>query len=185
MEKYFNFVTSNKRKYQEVSNLLPNTNQILKDLVEIQTNYIEEVVKYKLDQIKKIAAFPDDNTYYIVEDTSLYIDCLNGFPGPFIKYFNNSLTTNGIVNLVKKYEVNTAQAVTMIGLLDSNLNYHYFKGEVKGYISERKNNTLFGFEDIFYLEGNNISFSQMSTEDKNKVSMRGLAVNKLKKYYNL
>jgi len=176
------FVTSNLKKYTEVSSMLPNVTRMSAELSEIQSMKIEEVIDNKLDQVKNFAKISDDETYYMVEDTALYLNCLNGFPGPFVKYFNNSLTTSGLVELVEKYNNPIAEAVTMIGLLGSSLQPMYFTGRCLGKIGKRTQNNQFGFEDCFYPDGCDTNFAEMSLEDKCKYSMRGMAVKELIKH---
>lgn len=65
------------------------------DTPEIQSQSVEEVSKYSaLYAAKKL------NTPVIKSDVGYYIEELNGFPGPFLKYINNMLTSEDIIKLM-------------------------------------------------------------------------------------
>ena len=70
------FITGNKNKFEEVRAILPNIKQIEINLPEIQDIDPKKVIKEKLLQ-----ALNHKKAEFIVEDTSLYLECLNGLPG--------------------------------------------------------------------------------------------------------
>lgn len=77
------FITGNKNKLKEASAILgvPLESYDI-DLVEIQSMSVEEVVQAKVLEAKKHVSL---GTPFFVEDTGLYIDDANGFPGALIK----------------------------------------------------------------------------------------------------
>ena len=62
---------------------------------------------------------------------------------------------------------------------------HLFNGTVKGTIMEEKRGTTgFGYDPIFQPEGYNRTFAEMTSEEKNSISHRGRAVEKLVEFLN-
>ncbi|NBP70337.1 MAG: non-canonical purine NTP pyrophosphatase, partial [Cytophagia bacterium] len=56
----------------------------------------------------------------------------------------------------------------------------YFEGIVKGEIIEtRRGNAGFGYDAVFVPDGFNKTFAEMSMDEKNQLSHRGIAVKKL------
>lgn len=170
------FITGNKNKFAEVRDMLPNVKQLDIDLPEIQELDPEAVVKAKLIEAKR-----RKKDAFIIEDTSLYINSLKGLPGPLIKWFLQSLGVRGLAELACKYKNRTAYAKTIVGYLDTKGKYHFFEGVVKGKIVKPKGNTRFGWDPIFMPDGFDKTFAEMSTDEKNMVSMRKKAITKLAK----
>lgn len=76
------FITGNKGKFEEVKAALSFVEQFNVDLPEIQEIDSRKIIKFKL-----LEALRHKNAGFIVEDTSLHLDCLNGLPGPLIRWF--------------------------------------------------------------------------------------------------
>ena len=171
------FITGNKNKFEEIKSILPEVEQLDIDLPEIQEIDAKEIIKAKL-----IEALKHKKGEFIVEDTSLYLDCLNGLPGPLIKWFMKTIGNQGIYNLTKKFGNSNAEAKTFIGYAKSKDEIYYFEGKIKGKIVEPKGNSNFGWDPIFQPEKNLKNFAEMDKEEKNKISMRRNAVNKLKEF---
>ena len=76
------FITGNKNKFEEVKSILPEIEQLDVDLPEIQDIDAQNIIRFKL-----LEALRHHAGEFIVEDTSLYFDCLKGLPGPLIKWF--------------------------------------------------------------------------------------------------
>ena len=97
------FVSSNKYKINEVKMILGNEypwelriNSV--DLFEPQAPPVE-VSRWKCRQAAKIC-----NSPVIVEDTSLCFNALNGLPGPYIKWFYESIGNDGLAKLLDGHE---------------------------------------------------------------------------------
>lgn len=91
------FITGNQHKLAEVQAILPEVVQLDIDLPEIQSNDPQEIIEVKL-----IEALKHHNGPCIVEDTGLYLDAMNGLPGPFIKFFIKSLGSLGLAEMIMK-----------------------------------------------------------------------------------
>ena len=176
------FITGNYKKYLEVERILPGIKQIDLDLLEIQELDAKKIIEHKLLDAKK--KFKKNSlkgdASFIVEDTSLYIDSMKGLPGPFIKWFLQTIGNDGLYALAKNSGNNKAEARTLIGYYDRG-KIKYFQGIIKGKIvSPRKSD--FGWDAIFKPEGYTKVMGEMTKEKKNSVSMRGMAARKLREY---
>ena len=158
------FITGNKSKFEEVKAILPEVEQLDIDLPEIQEIDPKEIIKAKL-----LEALNHKKAEFIVEDTSLYLDCINGLPGPLIKWFLKKIGNTGIYNLVEKLGNNKAEAKTFIGYAKNPEEIYYFEGSIKGKIVSPAGETNFGFDPIFQPENNKNTFAQMPKEEKNKI----------------
>ena len=84
------FITGNKGKLVEVQEIISSVEQLDIDLPEIQDIDAQEIIRAKLEEAQK-----HHQGQFIVEDTSLYLDCLNGLPGPLIKWFMKTIGNDG------------------------------------------------------------------------------------------
>jgi inosine triphosphate pyrophosphatase len=171
------FITGNKNKLSEIQKQLPYVEQYDINLPEIQEIDPKEIIKAKLTE-----ALKHKQEELMVEDTSLYLDCLNNLPGPLIKWFIKTIGNKGLYDLTKKYNNDLAYAKTYIGYAKNPTEIHFFHGTIKGKIINPKEETGFGWDPIFQPEGYNKSFAQLTQEEKNKISMRSIALNKLKSF---
>ena len=171
------FLTSNDDKLKEVEAILGlPINKISLDLNEIQTLEVAEVVK---DKAKR--AFEQIKKPVFIEDTGLYITALNGFPGALYKWVFKTIGNDGICQMLlgKNRE---AIAKTCVGLYDGQ-QMNLFMGEIRGTISEKPLGTFgFGWDPIFIPSGFDQTFAELGLEIKNKVSMRRLALSRLKEF---
>ena len=152
-------------------------NQIIKvDAVELELMEIqgtsEEIIKYKCEMAYKHIKRP-----CVVEDVGLEFNGMNGLPGPYIKSFLK-------MGLDKLYQLRslgdgTAEAVCYIGYHDGTT-IHIFKGVCKGEICSPRISNGFGWDPIFKVGDK--SYSEMTSEEKNKISHRRLAIQQLEKY---
>ncbi|HIN46981.1 MAG TPA: non-canonical purine NTP pyrophosphatase [Deltaproteobacteria bacterium] len=175
------FATSNSNKLRELSSLLdsPLISTPL-DLQEIQTTDLHELVKNKLQQ-----AFDKLSAPVIVEDTSLYFEAWNELPGPFVKWFLESLGLEGMVCALSQFEDTSARAVCCLGFTIDGKTMHFFEGKVKGYIVEPRGSRNFGWDSIFQPAGQQKTFGEMSPEEKQRLSPRGKAAVKFKQFLKL
>lgn len=168
------FITGNAGKFKEIAEIIPDLEQLELNLDEIQDMDPKIVIEHKLDQ----AASQHDGEF-IVEDTSLSFNCLNGFPGTLTKWMELALGINGVADLVLKYEDRSAIAKVTIGYHDAQGINHYFVGEIEGEIVAPRGTNKFGWNTIFQPKGENRTFGEMTMEEKNRISMRAIAARKL------
>lgn len=185
------FATHNQHKLIELQQIIKSDIQLisLDDL-----NYsieIEETGKTLVENALLKARFIY-NRYSIstfADDTGLEIDALKGAPGVYSARFagedksavNNM---NKVLELMKGITNRAARFKTVIALI-LNGNEFLFEGVVEGNILGAPVGTNgFGYDPIFQPIGYSISFAQMDSETKNKISHRGKAVEKLVSYLN-
>ncbi len=171
------FITGNANKFKEAQKIIPELVQLDIDLPEIQEIDAHEVIKAKLIEAQK-----HYEGKFIVEDTSLYLDCLNGLPGPLIKWFEKTIGNEGLYDIAKKYDNYGAQAKTIVGYSDEDSNIKFFEGVLEGKIVTPIGKNDFGWSPIFQLNKIGKTFAQMSAEEKNEVSMRRVAFDALHQY---
>lgn len=171
------FITGSKYKFEEVKAILPGIEQLKMDLPEIQ-----ELDPHKIIQAKLEAAFVHSNGEFIVEDTSVYMDCLEGFPGPLIKWLQQAVGNDGLVGITEKFENSRVIVKTIIGHAKNKDDIRFFEGTLKGSFIRPAGESDFGWDSIFLPDGHDKTFAEMSLEEKNAVSMRGQAAKKLKEY---
>ena len=174
------FITGNKDKFTEIAKVLGEIplEMVSIDLSEIQDIDAEHVLREKL-----LAARAHDTSACIVEDTSLYLDCLAAkLPGPFIKWFEKSIGVQGIYDLAERYQDFGAEVRTMIGYLGEDERMTFFEGKLRGIIVPPRGTNDFGFGPIFLPEGQTQTFGEMGREEKHALSMRGIAARKLRDF---
>lgn len=171
------FITGNKNKFAEVRAVIPYVEQLEIDLDEIQETDARAIIEHKMREALKHHPGP-----FMIEDTSLYIESLNGLPGPLIKWFMQKLGVDGISALVDKYENRKAEAKTLIGYARNPSEIYFFEGSIKGEIVRPSGETSFGWDPIFKPEGYDKTFQQMTREEKNAISMRRIAAQKLEEF---
>lgn len=174
------FITGNKHKLAEFNQILSPEIKIIQ--LEIELDEIQSIDPRKVIEHKLIEATKHHSGEFLVEDTSLYLDALNGLPGPLIKWFMQTLGRNGIYNIVQKTGQFGAQAKTIIGYSNGK-EVLFFEGLVKGSIVEPKAESEFGWDPLFKPEGHAKSYAEIGKSEKNKISQRKQALEKFKARY--
>lgn len=170
-------ITGNKGKFDELASLIPQVQQLDIDLPEIQELDPKKIIEEKLK-----AASLHHRGRFIVEDTSLYFDGLNGLPGPLVKWFLKSIGNEGLATIARSLSDNAARAVTWLGYRTIQGEIQYFEGEILGNIVQPRGMNGFGWDKIFQPKGSAKTFAEMSSNEKNIFSMRRIAIEKLKKH---
>ena len=125
----------------------------------------------------------------ISDDSGLEIDFLSGEPGVFSARYSglNARPIDNINKVLKKLGdtlFRNARFRTVIAFKDSNKE-KLFEGVVEGKISKKiRGLGGFGYDPIFIPDHFDCTFSEMSTELKNKISHRALAIKKLHRFIN-
>jgi len=171
------FITGNKNKFSEVKAILGEVEHLEMDLPELQGIDAHEIIRAKL-----LEALHHHEGEFLIEDTSLYFDCLNGLPGPLIKWFLERLGNAGLAKLTDISGDNRAEAKTIVGYAKSHDELFFFEGSIKGKIVAPRGETTFGWDPIFLPDGYDKTFAEMSREEKNGISMRRIALEKLREF---
>jgi XTP/dITP diphosphohydrolase len=185
------FATNNKHKLEEIK-------QILKDKFEILSlndiGCFEEIPEDKetVSENASQKALYIFNKYKIncfADDTGLEIEALNGKPGVHsARYAGESKNFDENINkvLLEMHELKNRKAIflTVISLIIDGKEMQ-FEGIVTGIILEKRCGTGgFGYDPIFQPAGFSKTFAEMTMQEKNKISHRGIATKKLIKYLN-
>jgi XTP/dITP diphosphohydrolase len=189
------FATNNDHKLTEIRDILGDSFKLLslKDL------NIEEDIPENEPSLEGNAMHKARHVYGILnmdvfaDDTGLETDALNGLPGVHSARFagedkNSDDNIDKLLDLMGSSENRKARFRTIIALILDGKEY-IFEGISEGtIISERRGREGFGYDPVFVPAGSNLTYAEMPLNDKNKISHRARAFNKLKEFlyqYNL
>lgn len=185
------FATNNKNKIKEVQALIPSTIELLSlEDINCTEDIPETQLTIKGNAIQK-AEYVKDNYGYncFADDTGLEVDALNNAPGVYsARYAGDQRDSNDnmtkVLNQLKNTTNRSARFKTVIALkLEKELKT--FEGVCSGLITKEKSGSGgFGYDPIFKPNNFDLTFSEMSSETKNKISHRGQAVQLLIAYLN-
>ncbi len=180
------FATNNQHKLHEVSSLLGTSFQILslKDIgCEDELPETHETLEgnslEKADYVHRHYSIP-----CFADDTGLEVEALNGAPGVYSARFAGPQRSSddNIKLLLEKMKDTANRAArfrTVITFIRGN-EVKCFEGVVRGRISSQLTGSGgFGYDPVFIPDGYDLSFAEMSTAQKNKISHRGIAVQHL------
>lgn len=132
------------------------------------------------------ARFVQENYHLacFADDSGLEVEALNGEPGVYsARYAGESKNDeNNIYKLLQNLETKTnrrARFKTVIALIIDGKE-HCFEGIIKGTITrDLRGHNGFGYDPVFIPEGYPTTFAEMQLADKNKISHRAIAIQKL------
>ena len=179
------FATGNPNKLKEINSAI-NCFKIvgLKDLGI--TEEIPETGDTLMKNALQKAKYVNDKTGFdcFSDDTGLEIEALNYRPGVYSAMYagpdcNTEDNMQKVLLELDKTTNRNAQFKTVIALI-LNGKEHFFEGAIKGVILKEKAGVDgFGYDPIFRPTGYEESFAEMTIDQKNEISHRGLAVKKL------
>ncbi len=172
------FVSSNKNKFYEAKNILSkngiNLGFFKISLREIQAESIKEIAALKVDE-----AYRQCHKPVIVEDAGLFVESLNGFPGPFSSYVFKTIGNSGILRLVKTNRKAKFQSV--VAYCDNKYGVVLFDAKVEGKISKNSKGKGWGYDPIFIPNRQNKTYAMLS--NKNEISHRYKALKKFSNWF--
>ena len=178
------FITSNKNKLREVQSLIGQNYNIVDvdlELDECQGEPSEILTKKLKEAINKT----DGTSPLIVEDTCLCFNALGGLPGPYIKHFLKKLKPEGLYQLLEGFQDKSGYALCTFGYTEGrNKPIHIFLGRVDGMIVSPRGESTFGWDPCFQPSGSTLTFAEMTPEEKNKISHRRRALEKMREYFD-
>lgn len=185
------FATHNHNKLKEIQALMPQHITLLSlddigcfEEIEENENTIERNAIAKAQYIKKTYGYD-----VFADDTGLEVSVLDNAPGVFSARYagNHKNDKDNIKLLLKNLDGETnrkAQFKTIIALC-LNDETHIFEGIVQGTITEKIiGENGFGYDPVFQPIGSKKTFAEISQEEKNKISHRGKALEKLLHFLN-
>jgi XTP/dITP diphosphohydrolase len=125
----------------------------------------------------------------IADDSGLMVDILDGAPGVHSSRFageegNDQKNNEKLLKLLsdKPLEQRSAKFVSVITMVFSKDKIVVARGECKGHILfEPRGENGFGYDPLFVPDGYKESFGELSSEDKNKISHRAMALQSLER----
>ncbi|MCL2288839.1 MAG: XTP/dITP diphosphatase [Candidatus Bathyarchaeota archaeon] len=180
------FVTGNFHKFEEVRNIL-NLRGITVGMLRMKGKEIQSDHTNEIAENSAIEAFNRCHLPLIVEDSGLFIDAYNGFPGTYSAYVYKTIKNEGILKLMENTQNRKATFYSTIAYCSQKTGTVLFEGKIDGKITltERKvkSNSGFGFDPIFQPTQSKKTFAEMTLKEKNNMSHRTQAVSKFAQWY--
>ena len=180
--------TSNKGKVREYKSLLEPLGYIVHDLSELDPIEIDENGStFQENALIKAKSIKDKcNMIVIADDSGLEIDALNKEPGihsaRYLEGHDYSYKNKVLLERMKGKTNRTARFVCAIALCDETGD-HLFTGVMEGKINDQAaGDNGFGYDPIFLVEQFGKTSAQLTMEQKNSVSHRGIATRELLDY---
>ncbi len=185
------FASNNINKIREINNILGSSFTLL-SLKDINMN--EDIPEDELTLegnalFKARHIFKATGRNVFADDTGLEVEALNGRPGVHSARFagenkDSDANIEKLLYLLKNKVNRNSQFRTVIALILDQKEYH-FEGIVKGkIISERRGSEGFGYDPVFIPRGEALTFAEMGLDEKNRISHRARAFEKLKLFLN-
>jgi len=178
------FATSNPHKFGEAKPILAASGIIILHLPfvhdEIRSDSLEEIA---LEAVS--VAFSKLKKPVFVEDTGLFINALNGFPGTYSAWVQKKIGNEGILRLLRAIPPKERSAVfrTAIAYADNDGKTKTFIGECAGSISLKiRGKGGFGYDSIFIPDGHTVTFAE-NVSLKNNLSHRYKSLRLFADYY--
>ena len=186
------FATNNAHKLEEIRAILGDKVEIL-SLNDINCH---ADIPETADTLQGNAALKAQYIYEnygldcFADDTGLEVEALNGAPGIYSARYaggeghDSEANMKKLLSEMQDKENRKARFRTVISLIEGG-EEHFFEGIVNGsIIRERKGGAGFGYDPVFMPDGYSETFAEMGNDEKNKISHRARAVQKLCEYLN-
>ena len=174
------FASSNEHKFEEAQRILSNSGVKIKlfktTLEEIQSNSLSEIAKRKA-----IDAFTKIQKPVIIEDDGLFINSLNGFPGPYSSYVYETIGNKGLVRLLENTELRDAKFVAIIAYCNGVDDVQLFESSIPGKISSIIEKGGWGYDPIFIPDGESKTYANVPNKDK--LSHRSASLQKFSDWF--
>ena len=155
------FASSNEHKFQEAERILANLgmqiNLFKTTLQEIQSNNLNDIAEKKAINAYDLIQKP-----VIIEDDGLFINVLDGFPGPYSSYVYDTIGNKGIMDLLENSKVRDAKFVSIIAYCDSDCDVKLFESSIPGKISSVIEKGGWGYDPIFIPDGESKTYATVS-----------------------
>ena len=190
--------SNNKKKIKEMKEILKELDLEVRSLENENINIevvedgktFEENAKKKAKEIYEfLLKRGDENFIVLADDSGLVVDYLNGAPGIYSARYagehgndtkNNEKLLKNLMGLNK--ENRGAKFICQLAMITERGEYFKVIGDVKGYIIEELHGKGgFGYDPLFFYEPLNKTFAQLTSEEKNEISHRAVALKELKK----
>jgi XTP/dITP diphosphohydrolase len=167
------YVTTNSGKLREARERLDAIEGADYDYEEIQSDSLAAIAARGAREAYREL---DGDDPVIVDDAGLFVEPLDGFPGPYSAYVEETLGIERVARLALAEGGHGAAFRTVVAYADGDA-VESFEGVVEGEIVAPRGEGGFGYDPIFEHDGQ--TFAERSTADKNAVSHRGRALDAL------
>ena len=175
-----NLITSNISKAEEfkiIIGIRTNLNHILRKYKELRSDEPEEIAKDSAKMLANELRIP-----VVVEDSGLFIEALNGFPGTCSAYIHKRIGLQGILRLMDGIKDRTAYYKSAVAYCMPDKEPISFLGEERGNIAEGiRGEHGFGHDPIFIPIGSSKTYGEIE-EAKHKKIFRRIAIEKFMNY---
>ena len=167
--KKITYVTGNWAKIKSAKQYLEplgyEVEQIKMEVPELQEDSIEEVAKYSAkwasEKLQKDV---------LKNDSGLCVDALNGFPGPYTHYVQDTIGEDGLLKLLEGEQNRKAQFVEVLAYCEYGKDPVVFKSITPGTISLTKSGTYgWSWDFVFIPEGNDKTLGNYEDEERFKL----------------
>ena len=178
--------SNNKGKIKEAQEMLKQFKVISMEEIGIKIDVEEDQETFEKNAIKKAETIAKKlhGKMCIADDSGIEIEYLGGFPGVYTKRWHKGTDRERNLAIIEKLkgvpkEKRKISFITAIALSNGNETICE-TGWINGFVAEEiRGENGFGFDEIFELE-NGKTLAQISQEEKNKISARRKALEKLK-----
>lgn len=174
-----NVATGNPHKIEEIRDALGEGYEVVQlgfDQPEIDAPDVGAVARRKLQDA---LADRQVDGYVVADDTGLYVDALDGFPGSHASFFIDRCGNPGLLKLMDGIEDRRAEFRTAVAARDPDGSIHVFEGVCEGRIAEtERGEGGFGYDTVFIPEGHDATFAE-DENHKRRVSHRKQAIDQL------
>jgi XTP/dITP diphosphohydrolase len=185
------FATNNRHKLEEVAAKLNGKIKLLSlDDIGCYADIAETGQTFAANaSIKSRYIYNQYQLNCFGDDSGLEIEALNNEPGIYSARYagthgNHQANIAKVLDKLKGSDNRKARFRTIISLIWGG-EEHFFEGTVEGTIRhELSGSDGFGYDPIFEPDGYDITFAQMSMDEKNSISHRGRAMDKLIAFLN-
>ena len=182
--------STNKGKIKDISEILKEYKIIPMDELKIDLDVEEDQETFKGNAIKKAKTIAKllNGKMCLADDSGIEIEYLNGFPGVYTKRWKDGTDRQRNLSIIEKLkdvpkEKRKIVFSTAIAISDGK-NTICEVGKVEGFIAQEvRGENGFGFDEIFELE-NGKTLAQLTPEQKNQISARKIALEKIKEKLN-
>lgn len=179
------FATNNQHKTDEIRQALDGQYEILNlENIGYFTDIPETAATFEGNAtIKSSYVFEHFQLDCFADDSGLEIEALNNEPGVYSARYSGSRDSlkniNTVLAKLEGIDNRKARFKTVISLMQNGEN-HLFEGVINGTIRKELSGTKgFGYDPIFQPDGYSITFAEMDMAEKNKISHRALALQKM------
>ncbi|TDQ39188.1 XTP/dITP diphosphatase [Aureibacillus halotolerans] len=184
--------TQNQGKIKEFAALFANTPIKVLSLADVNFNEdieetgvtFEENAEIKAEAVMKATGLPA-----VADDSGLAVDALDGAPGVYSARYaglekNDQANNQKLLTALQGETQRGAVFVCVLALCVPGEATQFFRGELRGVIAEEEQGTNgFGYDPLFYLPDREKTTAELQPDEKNKLSHRALALQKLAAFW--